>query len=89
MGFPPHLQDLPLPSWKRLRHPGHDRAHVGKVYVVAASNKIGGVVSNFKTVSLDQVDALVTDGKGAEIVQQMEIPESLEIIVATNTRSAV
>ncbi len=61
---------------------------VGKVYVVAASNKIG-VVSNFKTVSLDQVDALVTDGKGAEIVQQMEIPESLEIIVATNTRSAV
>jgi DeoR family fructose operon transcriptional repressor len=56
---------------------------VGNVFVVAASNKIG-VVSNFKTVSLDQVDALVTDEKGAEIVKQMEIPESLEIIVATN-----
>ncbi len=55
---------------------------VGKVLVVATSNKIG-VVSNFKTVSLDQVDALVTDEKGAEILTQMEIPEGLEILVAT------
>jgi len=55
---------------------------VGTVIVVASSNKIG-VVSNFKTVSLDQVDALVTDEMGADLVKQMEIPEDLQIIVAT------
>ncbi|MPN45859.1 hypothetical protein SDC9_193434 [bioreactor metagenome] len=55
---------------------------VGRVIVVASSNKIG-VVSNFKTVSLDLVDALVTDEMGADLVKQMEIPEDLQIIVAT------
>jgi len=55
---------------------------VGTVIVVAAANKIG-VVSNFKTVGLDQVDVLVTDEKGGEIVKQMEIPEGLAIQIAT------
>ncbi|MGE4584583.1 MAG: DeoR/GlpR family DNA-binding transcription regulator [Sphaerochaeta sp.] len=55
---------------------------VGTVIVVAACNKIG-VVSNFRTVGLDQVDVLVTDEKGGDIVKQMEIPEGLEIIIAT------
>ncbi len=55
---------------------------VGMVIVVAASNKIG-VVSNFKTVGLDQVDVLVTDERGGEIVKQMEIPEDLAIQIAT------
>jgi len=55
---------------------------VGTVFVVAASNKIG-VVSNFKTVSLDQVDVLVTDEKGGDMVNQMEIPEGLKIVIAT------
>ncbi len=55
---------------------------VGTVVVVASSNKIG-VVSNFKTVGLDQVDVLVTDEKGGEIVKQMEIPEGLAIQIAT------
>ena len=54
---------------------------VGKVIVVAASNKIG-VVSNFKTTSLDRVDVLVTDKKGGELIEQMETTEGLTIVIA-------
>lgn len=54
---------------------------VGTVIVVATSNKIG-VVSNFKTTSLDRVDVLVTDAKGGELIQQMETPEGLAIVIA-------
>ena len=58
----------------------------GKVIVVAAANKIG-VVSNYKTVSLEDVDILVTDEKGAELVSQMEISDDLSIVVAPTRRS--
>ncbi|HHT79615.1 MAG TPA: DeoR/GlpR transcriptional regulator [Spirochaetales bacterium] len=54
---------------------------VGKVIVVAASNKIG-VVSNFKTISLDRVDVLVTDKKGGQLMDQIETPEGLTIVIA-------
>jgi len=54
---------------------------VGKVIVVAASNKIG-VVSNFKTTSLDRIDVLVTDRKGGLLIEQMETPEGLTIVIA-------
>ncbi len=54
---------------------------VGKVIVVATSNKIG-VVSNFKTTSLDRVDILVTDRKGGQLMEQMVIPEGLTIVIA-------
>lgn len=55
---------------------------VGKVIVVAAGNKIG-VVSNFKTISLDLVDVLVTDERGGEILSQIQTPEGLQIVLAT------
>lgn len=55
---------------------------VGSVIVVATANKIG-VVSNFRTVGLDQVDILVTDERGGQIVEQMEIPEDLQLVIAT------
>lgn len=55
---------------------------VGEVIVVAAANKIG-VVSNFRTIDLDGVDTLITDEAGGTIVQQMEIPEDLSIVIAT------
>ncbi|WP_320128292.1 DeoR/GlpR family DNA-binding transcription regulator [uncultured Sphaerochaeta sp.] len=54
---------------------------VGKVIVVACGNKIG-VVSNFKTVSLDRVDVLVTDQNGGHIIEQMETPEGLQVLIA-------
>ena len=54
---------------------------VGKVIVVATGNKIG-VVSNFKTVSPDRVDILVTDSHGGEIIAQMETHEGLQIVIA-------
>ena len=62
------------------------RHTAGKVIVVAAANKIG-VVSNYKTVSLEDVDVLVTDEKGAELVNQMEISDDLSIVVAPMRRS--
>ena len=58
---------------------------VGSVIVVAAANKIG-VVSNYRTIGLDQVDILVTDQEGGDIVSQMEIPGDLSIIIATTTQ---
>ncbi|HQB54926.1 MAG TPA: DeoR/GlpR transcriptional regulator, partial [Sphaerochaeta sp.] len=58
----------------------------GTVIVVATANKIG-VVSNYKTVSLEDVDVLVTDEKGAELVNQMEISDDLSIVIAPIRRS--
>ncbi|MCK9547413.1 MAG: DeoR/GlpR family DNA-binding transcription regulator [Sphaerochaeta sp.] len=57
---------------------------VGSVIVVAAANKIG-VVSNFRTVGLEEVDVLVTDQDGGDIVNQMEIPKNLAIVIAATT----
>jgi DeoR family fructose operon transcriptional repressor len=54
---------------------------VGKVIVVACGNKIG-VVSNFKTVSIDRVDVLVTDKSGGHIIEQMETRDGLQILIA-------
>lgn len=58
---------------------------VGKVIVVATANKIG-VVSNYRTIGLEEVDVLVTDQKGGDIITQMEIPKDLAIVIATTTR---
>jgi len=58
---------------------------VGKVIVVATANKIG-VVSNYRTIGLEEVDVLVTDPKGGDIITQMEIPKDLAIVIATTTR---
>ncbi len=58
---------------------------VGAVIVVAAANKIG-VVSNYRTIGLEEVDVLVTDQEGGDIVSQMEIPAGLSILVATTTQ---
>ncbi len=48
---------------------------LGKVIVVADSKKIG-VVSNFKTVSVDQIDCLVTDQGGKDFLEDGELEKS-------------
>jgi DeoR/GlpR family transcriptional regulator of sugar metabolism len=58
---------------------------VGKVIVAASGNKIG-VVSNFRTVSLDRVDILVTDRTGGRILEQTEIREGLRVLIADESR---
>lgn len=55
---------------------------VGKVIVVAASNKIS-VLSNFSTVDAKEVDVLVTDVKGGSLLSRQELEEKkIELIIA-------
>ncbi|MDD3366123.1 MAG: DeoR/GlpR family DNA-binding transcription regulator [Sphaerochaetaceae bacterium] len=55
---------------------------VGKVIVVATSNKIG-VLSNFSTVESQNIDVLVTDSGGLELLAQEELDEKgIELIIA-------
>lgn len=44
---------------------------IGKVFVIADSSKIG-IVSNYKTVDLDGINALITDRKGSEMFKDSE-----------------
>ncbi|MDD4258632.1 MAG: DeoR/GlpR family DNA-binding transcription regulator [Sphaerochaetaceae bacterium] len=55
---------------------------VGKVIVVAAGNKIG-VVSNFRTVGVEEIDTLVTDSTGGNMLSSEELAAlGIELIVA-------
>ncbi len=48
---------------------------LGKVIVVADSNKIG-VVSNFKTVSVDRIHCFITDRGGSEFLENGEMEKA-------------
>lgn len=55
---------------------------LGQVIVVADSNKIG-IVSNFKTVSVDGIDCLITDRGGREFLEHSEMEKSgIHLIIA-------
>jgi DeoR family fructose operon transcriptional repressor len=55
---------------------------VGKVIVVAASNKIG-VLSNFSTVGANDIDVVITDAAGEQLLSQSELEENdIELLVA-------
>ncbi len=54
---------------------------VGAKIVVATENKIG-VVSNFKTTSIDKIDILVTDEKGGNLLKNTEISKQLQVLIA-------
>jgi DeoR family fructose operon transcriptional repressor len=56
---------------------------VGTTIVVAAGDKIG-VVSNYKTISLDGVDILVTDEMGGKLMKAADAGRSdIQIMIAT------
>jgi DeoR family fructose operon transcriptional repressor len=55
---------------------------VGKVIVVAASNKIG-VLSNYCTAAAKDIDVLVTDMQGSRLLSRQELDENgIELITA-------
>lgn len=55
---------------------------VGKVIVVATGNKIG-VVSNFRTVGIEDIDILVTDAAGGKLLSREELADkNIELIIA-------
>ncbi len=55
---------------------------VGQVIVVAASNKMG-VVSNFKTASIEKIDTLVTDEAAREFLADLELEKSgMRLVIA-------
>lgn len=57
---------------------------IGSVMVVADSTKMG-VVSNFKTVSVDRIDFLVTDEGSRDFLTDVELEKSgIKLIIASN-----
>ncbi len=55
---------------------------VGPVIVVATGNKIG-VVSNYVTVGIDEIDVLITDVGGKKMLSMKEIVErEIELVIA-------
>lgn len=55
---------------------------VGKVIVVAASNKMG-VVSNFKTAPVEKIDCLVTDASARDFLTDLELQKAgIELVIA-------
>lgn len=55
---------------------------VGDVFVVADSNKMG-VISNFKTVSVDKISHLVTDSGAKEFLSEIELEKAgIKLILA-------
>ncbi|NCB00542.1 MAG: DeoR/GlpR transcriptional regulator [Spirochaetia bacterium] len=56
---------------------------VGPVIVVATGNKIG-VVSNYVTVGIDEIDILITDVGGKKMLSMKEFNEKeIELVIAT------
>lgn len=55
---------------------------VGAVIVVATGNKIG-VVSNFRTVGIEDIDILITDAGGGKLLSRQEfVDRDIELVIA-------
>ncbi len=55
---------------------------VGKVIVVAASSKMG-IVSNFKTASVERIDCLVTDRAAGDFLTDQELQKAgIQLVIA-------
>ena len=55
---------------------------VGKVIVVAASSKMG-IVSNFKTASVERIDCLVTDRAAEDFLTDQELQKAgIQLVIA-------